>query len=764
MARRPARKATDPPAATARRRPAEGGPAPRRTRAGTARRATDPAPRPIDAARPVTRGEDSNVIVPGTPAAARPATRAAQAPTSGPATAKEPTARPGDAVEREAVASALDPRRVIVQNLQPRVDDGRFPVKRTAGETLEIYAEVFGDGHDALAVVLRHRRVGANTWNETRMTHHGNDEWHALLPLEREGAYEYTVHAWVDRFVTWRDALRKKAEAGQDVASELLEGSALVRDAAMRAPAPRAKMLETLAARLAGDEAQSDRVTLALEDMLREIMHSLSKRSGLVTAGATLTVRVEREHARFGAWYEMFPRSAPSARARGANLADAARRLPHVAELGFDIVYLPPVHPIGRTHRKGPNNTLVAAAGDPGSPWAIGAAEGGHKAVHPDLGTLDDFDAFVAAGRRLGLEVALDLAYQCSPDHPYVREHPEWFRHRPDGTIKYAENPPKKYQDIYPFDFECDDWQGLWNELKSIVTFWIGHGVKVFRVDNPHTKPFRFWAWLIGEVQREHPDTIFLSEAFTRPKVMQHLAKIGFTQSYSYFTWRNTKHEITEYLTELTQTPVREFMRPNLFVNTPDILHEYLQVGGRPAFMTRFVLAATLGASYGIYGPGFELCEGRAVPGTEEYQDSEKYQVQHWDDDRPGHIRDLIGRVNAARREQRALQHDHRLRFHEVDNEQLIAYSKSVADLSNIVVTVVNLDPHHVQEGMVRLPLHELGISPHEPYQVHDLLSDARYLWQGEHNYVRLDPFACPAHLFVVRRRVKTEKDFDYYL
>ncbi len=681
--------------------------------------------------------------------------------------AKRPAGR-RKAAKPEAAApgvngGGLDPRRVVVQNVQPRVDDGRYPVKRSAGETLDVRAEVFTDGHDHLTVLLRHRRSGGR-WSETRMRALGNDEWQADLVLDREGTWQYTVVAWVNRFGTWRDELSRKAAAGQDVASELLEGAALVKEAAPRAAAGRAPSLEKIAVRLAGPEPQEARVALALEDGLADTMRALSARAGLVEAEHVLEVRIERERARYGAWYEMFPRSAPSARPHGANFADAAKRLPAIAAMGFDVVYLPPVHPIGRTHRKGPNNVLAAGPEDPGSPWAIGAAEGGHKAVHPELGTLADFDDFVAEAGRNGLEVALDLAYQCSPDHPYVKSHPEWFRHRPDGTIKYAENPPKKYQDIYPFDFECAEWQALWNELKSIVTFWIGHGVNVFRVDNPHTKPFRFWSWLIAEIQREHPGTVFLSEAFTRPKVMAHLAKIGFTQSYSYFTWRNTKAELTEYFTELTQTPVREYMRPNLFANTPDILHEYLQVGGRPAFMTRLVLAATLGASYGIYGPAFELCEGHAHPGTEEYVDSEKYQVRRWDLDAPGHIREIVERVNRARRENRALQFDRPLRFLDIDNDQMIAYLKTAPGGANTVIVVVNLNPHLVQEATLRVPIEQLGITPDESYQVHDQLSDARYLWQGGHNYVRLDPHSCPAHLFVLRRKVATEKDFDYYV
>jgi starch synthase (maltosyl-transferring) len=432
----------------------------------------------------------------------------------------------------------------------------------------------------------------------------------------------------------------------------------------------------------------------------------------------------------------------------------------------FDVLYLPPVHPVGRSFRKGPNNTLNAGPDDPGSPWAIGGDSGGHQAIHPDLGTLEDFDRLVAAAHRHGIELALDIAFQCSPDHPYVRDHPEWFRHRPDGTIKYAENPPKKYQDIYPLDFECDAWRSLWDELRDVFLFWIDRGVTIFRVDNPHTKPFRFWDWVIAEIQGRHPDVIFLSEAFTRPKVMRRLAKGGFSQSYTYFTWRNTKADLVQYFTELTQTDTAEVLRPNLFANTPDILPEYLQYGERAAFQIRLVLAATLGATYGIYGPPFELCVSQAVrPGSEEYLDSEKYQVRHWDLDDPASLRDLIARLNEIRRENPALHHDRNLRFYPVDNEQIVFYGKATPDLSNLILVVVNLDPHHVQSGWVRVPVAELGLGagPGEAYQVHDLLSDARYLWSGESNFVRLDPAVIPAHVFRVRRKVKTERDFDYY-
>jgi starch synthase (maltosyl-transferring) len=529
------------------------------------------------------------------------------------------------------------------------------------------------------------------------------------------------VEAWVDRLGTLRDAIAKKNAAGQAVDLELVEEAELPRD----------------------------------ED-----------RRGASTLERPLEVVIERTRARFGAWYEMFPRSYSPAPGRSATFDEAARRLPGIAAMGFDVVYLAPIHPIGTTFRKGRNNALAAGPSDPGSPWGIGSDAGGHKAIEPGLGTLKDFERFVAAADQLGLEVALDLAYQSSPDHPYVKEHPDWFRRRPDGTIKHAENPPKKYQDIYPFDFESADWRALWAELQDIVRFWIARGVKIFRVDNPHTKPFCFWEWMIAEVRRDHPDVIFLSEAFTRPKVMRHLAKLGFSQSYTYFTWRNTKAELTEYFTELTQTGVREYLRANLFANTPDILHGYLQRGGPAAFRARLVLAATLGANYGIYS-GFEVCENRAAaPGSEEYLNSEKFEYRHWDWDQPGHIRDLIARVNLARREHPALQSDWSpstplgagpsaplaagLRFHETDNEQIICYSKATPDLSDLVLVVVCLDPFNMQHGRVRVPLADWKLP--EAYEAHDAVTGETYRWHDEWNYVRFDPPTRMAHLLAVRR------------
>ncbi|HEY6366250.1 MAG TPA: alpha-amylase family glycosyl hydrolase, partial [Candidatus Binatia bacterium] len=440
-------------------------------------------------------------------------------------------------------------------------------------------------------------------------------------------------------------------------------------------------------------------------------------------------------------------------------------RLPYVAGMGFDVLYLPPIHPVGNSFRKGKNNTLAAGTNDVGSPWAIGAKEGGHKAIHPQLGSLADFKRLIEEAKKFDIEIALDIAFQCTPDHPYVEEHPEWFRKRPDGSIQYAENPPKKYQDIYPLDFESEGWEELWKELKSVILFWCEQGVRIFRVDNPHTKTFPFWEWVIGEVKKHHPDALFLAEAFTRPKVMYRLAKLGFSQSYTYFTWRNTKTELTQYFTELTQTEVGDFFRANLWPATPDILTEYLQFGGRPAFMARLVLAAMLGASYGIYGPAFELCENTPrEPGSEEYFNSEKYEIKHWDLEKPDSLRELIARVNRIRRENPALQSDRSLRFYPVDNPEIVCFGKRTEDLSNVIVVAVNLDPHHSQSGWLELPSEELGLDPQQTFQMHDLLTDARYLWQGQRNYVRLDPDSVPAQIFHVRPRIRREQDFDYFM
>ncbi len=668
-------------------------------------------------------------------------------------------------VEVRGVSSEEARRRVVIEGVKPEIDGGRFPIKRVVGEPVVVEADIFADGHDTLSAVLLYRKEGEEGWHEVPMEPLVNDRWRGEFKVTELGRYRYTLEAWVDRFKSWRAALLKKVQAAQDVTVDLMVGARLVAAASRRAVGAHATQLQRWATALDGDGGLDGKLRLALDEELAHLVTLYPDRRWATRYGRELMVLVDREKARFSAWYEMFPRSCSPEPGRHGTLKDCEARLPYVAHMGFDVLYLPPIHPIGHTHRKGKNNTPVAAPGDVGSPWAIGSEEGGYKSVHPQLGTLEDFRRLVARARDLGIEVAMDIAFQCSPDHPYVKEHPQWFQWRPDGTVQYAENPPKKYEDIYPFDFETEDWRALWEELKSVFLFWIEQGVRIFRVDNPHTKPFAFWEWLIGELQRDYPDVILLSEAFTRPKVMYRLAKLGFNQSYTYFAWRNTKWELTQYFTELTQTEVREFFRPNLWPNTPDILTEYLQTGGRPAFMVRLVLAATLGASYGIYGPAFELMESRPrEPGSEEYLNSEKYELKYWDIGRQDSLKDFIARVNRIRRENPALHRDWSLRFHSVDNDQLICYSKATDDLSNVVLVVVNLDPHHTHSGWVELPLQALGLDTQQAYQVHDLLTDARYLWQGPRNYVELNPHIVPAHIFRIRRRVRTEGDFDYYV
>ncbi|HEY5764880.1 MAG TPA: alpha-1,4-glucan--maltose-1-phosphate maltosyltransferase, partial [Candidatus Deferrimicrobiaceae bacterium] len=647
------------------------------------------------------------------------------------------------------------PNRVVIENVLPAIDGGRFPVRRTVGEEVRVTADIHTDGHDMIRALLLYRHEEEAEWREVPMRPLVNDRWAGSFRVDRVGRYRFTVEGWVDRFASWRRDLGRKAEADQPVSVDLEAGARMVEEAAGRAAGQDRKALRERAAamRVGKGRTEEQAVENALDPDLLDRMGRCPDRSRSTVHEQELRVDADRERARFSSWYELFPRSCSPVPGKHGTFRDVERRLPYVAAMGFDVLYLPPIHPIGKTNRKGRNNSVVCAPDDVGSPWAIGSKEGGHTAVHPSLGTVQDFRRLVAKAKEHGIEIALDIAFQCSPDHPYVREHREWFRERPDGSVQYAENPPKKYEDIFPFDFETDAWRDLWEELKRVVEFWIGTGVRIFRVDNPHTKPYGFWEWLIGGIKEKHPDVLFLSEAFTRPKVMYRLAKVGFTQSYTYFAWRNSKRELTEYFTELAQPPVRDFFRPNLWPNTPDILTEQLQFGGRPVFLARLVLAATLGASYGIYGPAFELCENRpAGPGKEEYLDSEKYQLRHWEIDRPDSLREVIALVNRIRRENPALQSDGNLRFHDVDNDRMIAYSKSTPDRSSIILTVVNLDPHYTQSGWIELPLEELGLDPAAPFQGHDLLSGARYLWHGRRIYLELRPHEIPAHIVRLRR------------
>jgi starch synthase (maltosyl-transferring) len=646
-------------------------------------------------------------------------------------------------------------RRVVIEGVKPEVDAGRFPVKRVLGERVVVEADIFADGHDALSASLLYRKDGAAEWRETPMQPLVNDRWRGEFAVTELGRYRYSVQGWVDHFKTWRRDMAKRIQASADTELDYQEGALLIEGAAARASGADGDWLRGRAADL-----RAGRKELALDDALAATVARYPDKTYATPYERELLVKVDRERARFSAWYEFFPRSAGE---RGT-FADAETMLPYVARMGFDVVYVPPVHPIGRKHRKGKNNVVTAEPDDTGSPWAIGSDEGGHKSVHPGLGSIEDFRRFAGKVREHGMELAIDVAFQAAPDHPSVKAHPEWFRKLPDGSIRYAENPPKKYQDIYPFDFDTEEWRSMWEELKSIFDFWIEQGIKIFRVDNPHTKAFPFWEWCITEIQREHSDTIFLSEAFTRPKVMYRLAKVGFTQSYTYFPWRNTSWEIRQYFTEITQTDVREFFRPNHWPNTPDILTEFLQTTGRPGFMVRLVLAATLGANYGVYGPAFELQESQPrEPGSEEYRDSEKYQVRRWDLKRPDSLANFMALVNRIRRENPALHSDWSLRFHESDNPNLLFYSKSSEDGSNIILVVANLDPFNRQSGWLRLDPALFG-GDTQPFQLHDLLTGVRYIWHGDRNYVDIDPQMGPAQVLRVRRRVRTEREFEYFL
>ena len=616
------------------------------------------------------------------------------------------------------------PSRVAIESVRPQVDGGRYPVKRVVGERVAVEADVFADGHDVVVAELLFKKQNQKKWKSAPMQFLGNDRWGASFAVEELGRYEYTVRGWTDPFLTWQRDLKKRREAGQDLSMDFLIGAELI----------------DLPVLKDSSVAQDRRYEAAVA-----ATPALPDASRVANYEKTLEVVVEPLRARFSSWYELFPRSVGTFR-------DLVAHLPYVADMGFDVLYLPPIHPIGVTARKGKNNAVAAQKGDVGSPWAIGSKEGGHKAIHPELGSFSDFEKLISESEKLGMQIALDIAFQCSPDHPYVTEHPEWFRWRPDGTVQYAENPPKKYQDIYPFEFDTKQWPELFDELKSVFEFWISKGVKIFRVDNPHTKPFALWDYIISGVKSQHPEVIFLSEAFTRPRIMHRLAKAGFSQSYTYFTWRNTKQELVSYFEELALSSSREYFRPNCWPNTPDILHETLQKGGRGAFLSRVVLAGTLAASYGIYGPAYELMEhAPREPGSEEYLNSEKYEIKRWDLGRSDSLKDIVKRLNGIRKENPALQSDWSLRFHAIDNPQLICFSKREKD--NLILVVVNLDPWNVQSGWIDFPIADFGVAPQDRYLVEDLLGGGRYEWTGSRNYVELSPHTLPAHVFRVHRR-----------
>jgi starch synthase (maltosyl-transferring) len=661
--------------------------------------------------------------------------------------------------------------RVVIESVTPAVDGGRFAVKRVAGDTIVVEADCFADGHDVVACELLSRRAGAEagTWSATPMAPLGNDRWRGEFVVDAIGAWEYTLRAWVDPFLSWRHDFARRVDA-DDLRIAARSGAALIAQAAARADkAGEGELLrawsEEIAAAVKDGMSTEALKRLGLDEARAAIAQRHPDLRHALTDPTVYGVTVERERARFSAWYEFFPRSASGDLTRHGSFADCEAWLPYVQRMGFDVLYFPPIHPIGRARRKGKNNTLDATADDVGSPWAVGSAEGGHDAILSELGTLADLQRLIKRAADHGLEIALDIAFQCAPDHPWVTEHPAWFRKRADGSVQYAENPPKKYQDIYPLDFESEDWRAMWLGLVGVFEYWAGQGVRIFRVDNPHTKAFPFWEWAIARLRQTWPDMIFLSEAFTRPRVMHRLAKVGFSQSYTYFTWRNSKQELTEYFTQLARGPGREYFRPNAWPNTPDILPTALQYGGRPVFMARVALAATLCANFGIYGPAFELLEHAALrEGGEEYIDSEKFQLRAWDRERADSLADFIAVLNRLRRENPALQSDAGLRFLAIDNEQMIAYAKATPDLSNIVVCVVNLDPHHVQSGWLTIDPIALGLAPQQSYQMADAISGAHYLWHGDRNFVSLDPERSPVHVMRMRRHLRRENDFDYFL
>ncbi|MBP7792356.1 MAG: alpha-1,4-glucan--maltose-1-phosphate maltosyltransferase [Candidatus Goldbacteria bacterium] len=641
-------------------------------------------------------------------------------------------------------------KRVVIEKVFPEIDNGRFPIKRVIGEKINIKSHIISDGHDEKACFFYYKHENDVNWQKKEMKLLYNDEWLSEFVVEKQGCYFYTVKAWIDHFKTWQMDLKKRIENNQDVTIDLLIGIELIEKTISAAEVNDAKKLSEYMDKIRKNDKNS--VETALSNELAGIMQKYPEQDKISEYEKNLMVYVDREKAGFSTWFEMFPRSCYGNSKKHGTFMDCEKILPEIAKMGFNVLYFPPIHPIGVTKRKGKNNSLTAGPDDPGSPWAIGSKEGGHKSIHPELGNFEDFDRLIKKAEELDIEIAIDIAFQCSPDHPYVKEHPEWFKWRPDKTIQYAENPPKKYEDIVHFNFECNEWKELWEELKSIFIFWAEKGIKIFRVDNPHTKPFPFWEWVIPEVKKQYPDVIFLSEAFTRPKIMYRLSKAGFTQSYTYFAWRNSRYEMEEYMKELTQTEVSEFFRPNFWPNTPDILHEYLQKGGRAAFVTRLVLAATLSSNYGIYGPAYILCMNEPFPGKEEYNNNEKYEIKYWNLDLYGNLKPEITRINQIRKDNKALQSNRNFRILGCDNPQIIAYAKATDDHTNVVMTVVNFDTYHKQSAWVEIPFDWFGISQDDEYEVADLFNDVTYKWKGHWNFVILDPQITQAHVLIFKK------------
>ena len=658
-------------------------------------------------------------------------------------------------IRKKELGSIIRPaegrRRVVITKVDPQVERGQFPAKTVIGEETVIGADIFSDGHDVVnaSVLIKHEKE--RQWKEIAMEPQGNDRWEAKWYPEKLGLYQFKIQGWIDHFATWQRYLEKKFMANQDIHVDLLVGAEMVRESAQDANPSEGEQLYEWENILQNSANNGVGITLALSEELAKAVERNIKTLATVYPQA-FSILSERKKALFSTWYELFPRSASPDPGRHGTFQDVERLLPHIARMGFDTLYFPPIHPIGEVKRKGRNNALVANADDPGSPWAIGSKDGGHKSIHPQLGTPKDFRRLVEKARQHNIDIALDIAFQCAPDHPYVKEHPEWFVWRPDGTVQYAENPPKKYEDIVPLNFESEDWKSLWVELKSIIDYWIDQGIEIFRVDNPHTKAFPFWEWVMGEVKKTHPQTIFLAEAFTRPRLMERLAKGGFTQSYTYFTWRNTKQELEAYMHDLTQTNLKHYFRPNFWVNTPDILPPILTHGGENAHIQRLVLAATMSSNYGLYGPVYEFGINKPHETKEEYIDNEKYEIKHWEWDKYTRIKEIIARVNKIRKENRALQSTANIVFVPTSNDQIICYGKADARKENVIITVVNLDPYHTQGAHVKIPLEKLGIKA-LPYKVNDLLTGDKYSWQEEWNYVELNPFQMPAHIFKIEEQ-----------
>lgn len=643
-------------------------------------------------------------------------------------------------------------QRVVITNIEPQVNNGSYPVKAIVEQPVCISASVFCDGHDILGAQVSIKHEREKLWQQLPLQPKGNDHWEAGFIPARTGRYTFQITGWIDHFATWRHAFIKKKTGGQATDTDLEIGIGLLDEVIGRSKKQDKTKLMNWRSRIVNATEETDIIGILEEEEWTTITAQYPDMSLATRHPKVLVLDVLIAKAGFSSWYELFPRSTASEPGRHGTLNDVKLLLPRIAAMGFDVLYLPPIHPIGKVKRKGKNNALIAGSEDPGSPWAIGSDEGGHKAIHPQLGTLKDFKSLVSAAARLHIDIAMDIAFQCAPDHPYVKEHPEWFQWRPDGTVQYAENPPKKYEDILPFHFECDQWKELWLELKSIVDYWIAQGVRIFRIDNPHTKPFPFWEWLIKTVRNDHPDIIFLAEAFTRPRLMEQLAMSGFTQSYTYFAWRNSKRELMQYMKDLTQTDMRHYFQPNFWPNTPDILTPTLVDGGENAHISRLILAGTLSSSYGVYGPVYELGVHDPTPGKEEYYNNEKYEIAHWDWNRYTRTKEIMARLNRIRKENPALHNSNNIVFAETTSEAIVCYCKVDKQHHNSLIIAVNLDPYQQQSTIAELPLDYLGLETGKPFKVRDLLSGDIYEWSGSRQYIALQPSDMPAHIFKVER------------